>query len=109
MPPEAICTPMPERLPEGNLGGQGVHIAEGAYFPIHPNPRQCIAILFSRAGQTAKRGEELLARKQQNSSHRTSSDPAAAELKCDRCENKAASVKGLKQHIRRSAHKEISA
>ena len=62
--------------------------------------------LLPGAGQTAKRGEELLARKQQNSSHRTSSDPAAAELKCDRCENKAASVKGLKQHIRRSAHKD---
>ena len=31
--------PRPERLSEGNLGGQGVHIAEGAYFPIHPDPR----------------------------------------------------------------------
>ena len=32
------------------LEGRGAQIAEGAYFPIHPNSRQCIAILFSRAG-----------------------------------------------------------
>ena len=49
-PAEAICTPRRERFPEGNLMGRGVQIAEGAYFPIHPDSRQCIAILFSRAG-----------------------------------------------------------
>ena len=49
-PPEAIFTPRPERLPEGNLEGRGVQIGKGAFFPIHPDSRQCIAILFSRAG-----------------------------------------------------------
>ena len=36
-PPEAICTPRPGRLPEGNLEGRGVQIAElarGAYFVV---------------------------------------------------------------------------
>ena len=45
-PAEAICTPRRERFPEGNLMGRGVQIAEGAYFPIHPDSRQCIDILF---------------------------------------------------------------
>ena len=31
-PPEAICTPRPGRLPEGNLEGRGVQIAEGGIF-----------------------------------------------------------------------------
>ena len=35
-----------ENTPSEGRGGQ---IAEGAYFPIYPNSRQCIAILFSRA------------------------------------------------------------
>ena len=56
--------------------------------------------------RNAKRRAEFLARKQQNSSPRTSSDPAATELKCDHCEYEAASVKGLKQHTRMK-HKEV--
>ena len=56
--------------------------------------------------RNAKRRAEFLARKQQNSSPRTSSDPAATELKCDQCEYEAASVKGLKQHTRMK-HKEV--
>ena len=55
--------------------------------------------------RNAKRREEFLARKRQNSLPRTSSDPAPTELKCDHCEYiiiyiKAASVKGPKQHTR---------
>ena len=32
------------------LRAEGCKLPRGAYFPIHPNSRQCIAILFSRAG-----------------------------------------------------------
>ena len=37
----------PRAKPGGDLKGQGVQIAKGGvFFPIHPDSRQCIAILF---------------------------------------------------------------
>ena len=54
-----FCTPRPERLPEGNLEGRGVQNprtreisrAEGVYFPMHPDSRQCTDILSELAGK----------------------------------------------------------
>ena len=56
LPKQGFCTPRPEGLPEGNLEGRGVQNPcwgksrgpRKAYFPIHPNSRQCIDILFYR-------------------------------------------------------------
>ena len=36
--------------PRAILGAEGCKLPRGAYFPIHPDSRQCIVILFSRAG-----------------------------------------------------------
>ena len=57
--------------------------------------------------RNARRREEFIAKKQQESSTRISSDTSASakELKCDQCDYVGASEKGLKQHIRMK-HKE---
>ena len=36
--------------PKAISRAEGCKLPRGAYFPIHPDSRQCIAILFSRAG-----------------------------------------------------------
>ena len=58
--------------------------------------------------RNARRREQFLAKKQQESSTRISGDNsgAAKEVKCDQCEYMAATEKGLRQHIRMK-HKEV--
>ena len=58
--------------------------------------------------RNARRREQFLAKKQQETPTRISGDDsgAAKEVKCDRCEYMAATEKGLRQHIRMK-HKEV--
>ena len=61
-PDQGFCTPRLERLPEGRgmqnfaLRGRSpcpreISKCEGVYFPIHPDSRQCSAILSALAGK----------------------------------------------------------